>query len=168
MNDSVKEVEFEVLPAAGTQADEWMRLLAFVLDDLIPVPGTKLRVGLDPILGLIPGVGDSSAAAVSSVILFRALRAGVPRIVIARMAAHVLINALVGGIPGLGDLFSVWFKSNRRNYELLQKHASGRRASTAGDWIFLGSLLAVVFLGVAAVALTTGYVVYKVFALVFG
>ena len=145
-----------------------MRLLAFVLDDLVPIPGTKLRVGLDPLLGLIPGVGDGSAAAISSMLLWQALRAGVPRIVIARMAANVLLNALGGAIPGLGDVFSAWFKSNRRNYELLQKHASRQRTSTLGDWVFLISLLAVVFACVALIALTAGYMVYKMFSLVFG
>lgn len=170
MQTKVKEIEVEVVSETQENPHDLARILAWILDDLIPVPGTKYRVGLDPILGLIPGLGDTSTAAFGSVILIRAMQAGVPRVVLARMAANLLLNALIGAIPGLGDLFSAWFKSNRRNYHLLQKHsgAGGRRASTAGDWAFLIVLLAGVFVAVLTIALAAGYLAWRMLGVLFG
>ena len=125
MKDDVREIQMELLPPAPDQKDEFARVLAYILDDLIPIPGTKYRVGLDPIIGLIPGLGDTSTAAVSSLILVHGLRAGVPRVVLVRMAINILINSILGALPGLGDLFSAWFKSNQRNYLLLRRHSAG-------------------------------------------
>ena len=167
MKTDVEEIEVEVLPPESTKDSDVSRLIAFILDDLIPVPGTKYRVGLDPLIGLIPGIGDVSSSAFASVILFQALRAGVPRVVIARMAAHVLVNALVGAIPGIGDLFSAWFKSNQLNYSLLQKHAATRRASTTADWAFLIGLLSVIVLGVLVAALAAGYMALTILRFLF-
>jgi hypothetical protein len=86
VNEKVQEIETEVLPPESEdRKDEFARLLAYILDDLIPIPGTKYRIGLDPLIGLIPGLGDTSTAAFSSLILVHALRAGVPRVVLVRM-----------------------------------------------------------------------------------
>jgi len=109
MEENVREVEMKVLPPASDRGDEFARLLAYILDDLFPIPGTKYRVGLDPIIGLIPGLGDTSTAAFSSLILVHGLRAGVPRVVLVRMAINILINSLLGSLTGVGDLFSAWF-----------------------------------------------------------
>lgn len=171
METKVREIDVEVLPPdAKEDGHDFARLLAWILDDLIPIPGTKFRVGLDPIIGLIPGIGDTSTTAFSSLILIRALRSGVPRIVLARMAANLLLNALIGAIPGIGDVFSAWFKSNRRNYELLQKHAepAGRRVSTARDWAFLIALLAGLFAIVLVIALAAGYMAWQMASFLFG
>jgi Domain of unknown function (DUF4112) len=173
-----KPVDFEVLPpgrdrarAAGqTTADvpDLSRLIAWLLDDLIRVPGTNFRIGLDPIIGLIPGLGDSSTAVMSSVILLHGLRSGTPRIVLARMALNVMINSLGGAIPGLGDVFSAWFKSNRRNVALLERHAgSVKRASTTADWIFVCSLIGGVLLfavAMSAVAIVIAVQLVKLLA----
>jgi len=170
VESKIKEIEVEVLPAQPplSREQEFTRLLAFILDDLIPIPGTKHRVGLDPIIGLIPGVGDTATAAFSSLILVRAVRLGVPRIVLARMAANLLLNALVGAIPGVGDLFSAWFKSNQKNYRLLTLHESRSRVSTAGDWTFLIVLLAIILAVAFTLALATTYLAYRMLALLFG
>jgi hypothetical protein len=69
------------------------------MDNLIRVPGTNFRVGLDPILGLIPGVGDTSSAVVSALALIQAARQGMPKIVLARMAVNILLNELIGIVP---------------------------------------------------------------------
>ena len=103
MREKVPEIELELLPPASDRKEEFSRLLAYILDDLIPIPGTKYRVGLDPIIGLIPGLGDTSTAALSSVILVHGLRAGVPRVVLVRMAFNILINSILGALPGIGD-----------------------------------------------------------------
>lgn len=167
-------MEFEVLPPKRESAPprgerdvpDLARLVAWLLDDLIRIPGTNFRIGLDPIVGLIPGIGDGSTTVAASVILLQGLRSGVPRVVLVRMALNVLVNSLGGAIPGLGDLFSAWFKSNRRNVELLERH-SGRahRVSTTGDWIFVGALIGVVLIVGMAVSAALFFVIYKFFKL---
>lgn len=158
------EPEFEILPPEGEAKEDLkietlLKMVALIMDNLIRVPGTKFRIGLDPIIGLIPGLGDSSSAFVSAITIFQAARQGLPRIVLARMALNVLINTLGGALPFVGDVFSLWFKSNQRNYDLLLKHGPERRTeSTKGDWIFVISLLtalavAVLLIGVGAVFL---------------
>jgi hypothetical protein len=122
-------------------------LIADLMDTAIRVPGTEIRIGLDPLIGLLPGVGDAIAGAIGSTLLLLAHRVGVPRIVQVRMALNVVLNALIGAVPGLGDLFSVWFKSNVRNARLLRRHASGPRHSTTSDWTFVLSLIASMLVG---------------------
>lgn len=117
-------------------------LLAKVLDTAVPIPGTRIRLGLDPIIGLLPGVGDALASFVGSAILVMASRLQVPKIVIARMSLNVLINGVVGAIPVAGDFFSIWYRSNARNAQLLRRHSgSRRRASTLADWAFVAGLI---------------------------
>jgi hypothetical protein len=163
MTVETKPIDFDILPPRrGRDTPELSRLIAWVLDDLIPIPGTRLRIGLDPIIGLIPGFGDGSTAVISSTILLTGLRAGVPRIVLVRMALNVILNSLIGAIPVAGDLFSAFFKSNRRNYDLLERHAGAvaRRTSTAGDWIFVGGLIGGILLVAIAVSITMIFVGY--------
>ncbi len=121
------------------------RLIAQILDRSIRVPGTDFRVGLDPIIGLIPGVGDAVASLAGSMMLFLAAQLQVPKIVLVRMSVNIALNGMVGAIPLIGDLFSVWFQSNVRNVALLERHmASTGRESTFGDWVFVLGLLAVI------------------------
>jgi Domain of unknown function (DUF4112) len=120
------------------------------MDDFLRVPGTKLRFGLDPIIGLLPGIGDVTSAIVSAVAFVHAARSGVPKILLARMAMNILINELVGIIPGLGDAFSFWFKSNVRNYELLRRYSAAPAGSRRGDWIFVIAILSLLFVIVCA------------------
>lgn len=168
-NDFATEVDFDVLPP-GTTHDktDLSRLIAWILDDLVRVPGTNFRIGLDPVVGLIPGLGDGSTAVFSSVILLQSLRAGVPRIVIVRMALNILINSLLGAVPGIGDVFSAWFKSNRKNYNLLQKHAGTRRVSTRADWVFVIALIGSVLLIGLGISLFVMLATIRLLAWLFG
>lgn len=171
MPAEAEPIDVEVLPPRRDgDTPDLSRLIAWILDDLIPIPGTKHRVGLDPLIGLIPGVGDGSSALIASTLLINALRAGVPRIVIVRMALNVLINAVLGALPGVGDVFSAVFKSNRRNYELLERHAgrSTRRASTRGDWIFVGALVGGVLLAAVAASIGVALLFWRLMQLIFG
>jgi hypothetical protein len=168
MEEKVREIEMEVLSPSSDRGDEFARLLAYILDDLLPIPGTKYRVGFDPIIGLIPGFGDTSTAAFSSLILVHGLRAGVPRVMLVRMAINILINSLLGSLPGVGDLFSAWFKLNQRNYRLLRRHSVGPRASTTSDWVFLIVLLVIVLAVVVSIAFAIGYMVYQMASIFFG
>lgn len=115
------------------------------MDDFLRIPGTRFRFGLDPIIGLLPGIGDTSSAIVSAFALIAAARRGVPKILLARMSLNILVNEIVGIIPGLGDAFSFWFKSNARNYELLKKYSAVPGRSRKSDWIFVVAVLAVLF-----------------------
>jgi hypothetical protein len=99
-----------------------VRTLARWLDDSLRLPGTKRRIGLDPILGLVPVVGDTVGLLLSGYIVFEARRLGVPRSLLGRMLANVAIETLVGSIPLLGDAFDAGWKANLRNVALLEGH----------------------------------------------
>ncbi len=121
------------------------RLLAQVLDRSLRVPGTDIRIGLDPLIGLIPGIGDAVAALAGSMILFLAAQLQAPKIVLIRMSVNIALNGMLGAIPLIGDLFSVWFQSNVRNVALLERHiAVSDRESTFGDWAFVLGLVFVI------------------------
>ncbi|HKN88172.1 MAG TPA: DUF4112 domain-containing protein [Nitrospiraceae bacterium] len=119
------------------------RLLAQVLDRSIPLPGTEVRIGLDPLIGLIPGFGDAIASLAGSMILFLAAQLQVPKIVLIRMSVNIALNGVIGSIPLFGDLFSLWFQSNVRNVALLERHAAATgRVSTFWDWALVVGLFA--------------------------
>jgi hypothetical protein len=130
------------------------RLIAQVLDRSIRLPGTDLRLGLDPLIGLIPGFGDAVASLAGSMILFLAAQLQVPKIVLVRMSINIALNGVIGAIPLFGDLFSLWFQSNVRNVALLERHvASTGRALTFWDWAFVAGLFAgIIGLFIGAVA----------------
>ena len=110
------------------------------LDDGLVVPGTRYRIGYDGILGLlVPGVGDALTAAGALSLFWLAVQRGVPRVVLARMAGNVAIDAFVGAIPLLGDLFDFAWKSNRRNLQLIERAQLGKPARTASDYVFVAA-----------------------------
>lgn len=102
-----------------------MRFVARLLDDSVRVPGTRLRVGLDPILGVVPGAGDAIAAALSIYIVLESARLGVPFLTLLRMVANVSLDFAVGSVPLLGTLFDAVWKANRRNLRLALSHLEG-------------------------------------------
>lgn len=99
-----------------------LRRLTRLLDSSIRIPGTGVRVGLDPILGLIPGAGDLIPAVVSLYVVDQARRLGVRRRTLGLMLGNIVIDLLIGAIPVLGDLFDFAFKANTRNLRLLEHH----------------------------------------------
>jgi hypothetical protein len=121
--------------------------LADLLDQRFTIPGTSIRVGLDPILGLIPGIGDALANIAGSAILLIAAQFNVPKIILIRMGLNVAGNALIGAIPIIGDIFSIWFRSNARNADLLERYAAtGTRRAGLNDWLFVIGIIAAVVL----------------------
>jgi hypothetical protein len=116
-------------------------LLAKILDTTVRIPGTPFYVGLDPLLGLIPGIGDMLANLIGTVILILAARLQVQQIVIARMSLNLLINGTIGTIPIFGDLFSVWFRSHARNAVLLREAATKPDRSNQGDWLYVAGII---------------------------
>lgn len=113
--------------------------LAWLLDSSIPVPGTRLTVGLDALIGLFPFLGDLAGVLLSSYILAEAARLGAPRSVLLRMAANVGIEGLVGIVPLAGDVFDAAFKANQRNVRLLERWLDEpRRTARSSRWLGIG------------------------------
>jgi hypothetical protein len=116
---------FDALKASGpTRMDSVGRIatLAHLLDSAIPIPGTNRTIGLDAILGLVPGIGDAVSAALSSYIIWEAHQLGLPRWKIARMIGNVALDSTVGAVPLVGDLFDMAYKSNQRNLRIVVEH----------------------------------------------
>jgi hypothetical protein len=132
-------------PTASADAEPrlvFARFLAELLDQRFTIPGTSIRIGLDPIIGLIPGVGDTLANLAGSTILLVGAQFRLPKVVLLRMALNVALNTLIGAIPVIGDLFSIWFRSNVRNARLLELHATRHAQKAApADWLFVMTVI---------------------------
>jgi hypothetical protein len=118
-----------------------MRQLTRLLDSAISIPGTKQRFGLDPILGLIPGGGDTVSAALSGYIIVEAALMGLPRAALIRMVMNLLIDTAVGTVPVLGDVFDVFSKANVRNMQIVESHVQVPQPSAKADKLFIGLLI---------------------------
>jgi hypothetical protein len=136
----------------GTPRAEWFAAaerrigrVTRVLDELIEVPGTPIKVGLDPVIGLIPIAGDAVSALAGAWVILEASRFGLPRVVLARMVLNLAVDLGIGAIPLLGDVYDLFFRSNSRNLDLFRRHALDPTASTRGDQaLFIGLALLVV------------------------
>jgi hypothetical protein len=141
------------MPMSGSGRSTNLDLLrrwARLFDSAFRIPGTEFRFGLDPIIGLIPGIGDLASPAFALLIIWHAAKLRVPKVVIIRMAINALLDAVGGAIPVIGDAFDFAWKANEWNLALLERHAMpGQRASSA-DWLFV-SVCAVVVIGAALV-----------------
>jgi hypothetical protein len=138
------------------------------MDDLFRVPVLGWRFGLDALIGLIPGLGDTSTALVSFYILAAAVRHGVPKITLLRMGLNIGFDYLLGSLPVVGDVADAWWKSNQKNVALLRKRAtvSAEEASAGSmsDWLFVGGIIAgLVALGIAS-AVASIYLLSKLLA----
>lgn len=148
-------------PIADPPALQNARSLAKLLDAAVAVPGTRFRVGLDPLLGLVPGFGDLAGVVLSISILFSAARLGVPRASLLRMGANIGLEALVGTVPLLGDLFDAGWRANTRNVRLIEEHvADPTRAARSGSrWVWslalgIGAILVLLVLAAAWLVLS--------------
>jgi len=143
-------------------------MLAKVLDTTIKIPGTSIYIGLDPLLGLLPGIGDVIANLIGTVILGIATRLQLPRIVLARMSLNLLINGTFGAVPIVGDLFSVWFRSHAKNAALLREAAMKPDRETHIDWFYVvGIIGGTVALLLAMIAFVV-WLVVKLWAMITG
>lgn len=125
----------------------FLRSLVAFMDDAIRIPGTEMRIGFDAIIGaLLPGFGDAATATSHLALLLTAFRMGVPRVVVLRMLLNIGIDAATGTVPVLGDVFDAGFKANRRNLQLIERHAETPQASTSRDhafvWLVMGAAVA--------------------------
>lgn len=114
-----------------------------LLDSAFRVPGTNLTFGLDPIIGLIPGLGDLTSPLFAALLLLHAVRMRIPRVVQLRLLINAIIDLLIGLVPVLGDIFDFGWKANVRNLALLERHAHPESKATRGDWIFVFSIIGV-------------------------
>ncbi len=143
---------------ADHRADHRRRLatlarFAVLLDSGIRIPGTQLRFGLDPLIGLIPGVGDAAGAVLAGWILVEAIRLGASRPTLVRIAGNIALDAGVGAVPILGDIFDFAWKANLRNVALLERHSIDPARALRADRSFVAFVIGgvvVVTLGVLA------------------
>jgi hypothetical protein len=123
-------------PAAGAGADrrsiERLRQLAYLLDDRFRIPGTRYRIGLDGLIGLVPGIGDAVTTLLALYIVLEARRLGVPVTKLGRMSLNVGLDAVLGAVPLLGDVFDVAWKANRRNLRLVLDHVDAEHRARDG------------------------------------
>ena len=128
----------------ATAALEPLRTVARWMDHAVRIPGTSVRLGLDAVFGLFPGIGDALGAVVSAWFLVEGIRLGAPPALLARMGMNIGIDALLGAVPLLGDLFDIGWRANARNLALLEGHmADPHRTRRRSAWVVAGSASAV-------------------------
>src|SRR6185503_11331699 len=146
--------------ARPIEIEESLDKLGWVLDDLIRIPGLNWRIGLDALVGLIPGIGDTATTVASLYVLGSAVRYRVPKITLLRMGLNLGIDYVLGSLPLVGDFFDAWWKSNQKNVALLRQRATvsadEAREGRLSDWLFVGLimvLLVLLAIGAAAVSI---------------
>ena len=141
-------------PADGLERYAWW------LDSAFVVPGTRFRIGLDALIGLVPGIGDLLGTALSAYIVAMAARRGLPGSVLLRMAINVGVETIVGAVPILGDLFDAAWKANQRNVALLRQYAAVPSRAQAQSRLVVGAWL-LVLLAIVAGAVVVAYAVLR-------
>ena len=139
-------------PHPNQSALDRIRTLTHVLDNAIVIPGTEIRFGLDPVLGLLPGGGDAIGSVMSVYIVAECLRLGLPKATLGRMLSNLLLDTVVGAVPMAGDLFDMGWKANSQNLKLLEAHLNDPAPQTAADRLFI-VLVALGLVGILAIAL---------------
>jgi hypothetical protein len=134
-----------VKAARPIEIEESLDRLSWLLDDLFRIPVLGWRIGLDALVGLIPGVGDTATTVASLYVLGSAVRYRVPKITLLRMGLNLGIDYALGSLPLVGDFFDAWWKSNQKNVELLRQRAtvseSEAREGRISDWLFVGLIM---------------------------
>jgi hypothetical protein len=160
---SVDYIDVEVLPPERKterptgELDPFIKLVSCLLDTIFRVPGTRIRFGIEPIIGLIPILGDQATALISAGLLYRSVVHRIPKIAMVRMALNILANAVIGMVPVVGDLFVLWYKPNIRNYKILERYAGHADSVTRGDWMFVSILISSTFFLIVAVTVLLVY-----------
>jgi hypothetical protein len=132
-------------------ASEVSRIIAHWMDEFLRIPGTDIRLGLDPILGLFPVAGGLLSSGVSLVVLIEGVRLRLPVSVLGRMGANILLNEVLDAIPVAGDVASVFFRSNTRNLALINRWKAGEHAGIKrSSRILIGGFVALFVLVLGA------------------
>ena len=136
-----------------TERIERLRRITWWMDEGLRIPGTSIRIGLDPIIGLIPGAGDAVGAILAGTIVVEAARTGISRFTLLRMAGNIALDSAIGAVPVVGDLFDAGWKANKKNLALLQRHLDSPPTARRHDKRFVAIVgVAVVTLSVAVAA----------------
>jgi hypothetical protein len=138
-----------------------LRRASRMLDSGFVLPGTSYRIGLDPIIGFIPGIGDLVSPLFAIALLWQARDLRLPRVVQLRMLFNVAIDTLIGIVPLAGDLFDFVWKANDKNMALLDRHAYEEHPASAGDWLFVAGMIALVVL-IAAIPFVLAGMLWKI------
>jgi uncharacterized protein DUF4112 len=141
--------------------------LSEILDSAFAIPGTRFRIGLDGILGLVPGIGDATGAALSIYLIFEAARLGLPLSTLLRMVGNVAVETAVGAIPIVGDIFDIAWKANMRNMALVRAHSGLAGLKERSPSQILRLLLVPVILAVLALIALPILALWVVFRLIF-
>ena len=160
-NSKLRDVFEQMISESRVTTLQRLRRLSDLLDNAIAIPGTSLRFGLDPIVGLFPGVGDFLGAAVSAYIVVEAARMGISRKILLQMVVNIILDMVIGTVPVVGDVADVVWKANEKNIVLLEKHFNVSQSSQKADWWFLawilgGLVLFAILLGALAVMILRG------------
>lgn len=153
------------LSVQRTAALSRLRRISHLLDNAVQIPGVEYRVGIDPLIGLLPGGGDLITGFIAVYIIAESTRMGVPAATLGRMGLNVLIDVLSGTIPMIGDLFDVAWKSNSKNVALLEQHLENPRPSGLADKIFAFVLITVLLAVVLTIASVSFLIVRWVLSL---
>jgi Domain of unknown function (DUF4112) len=145
-----------------------LRQLSHLLDNAIAIPGTNYRIGLDPILGLLPGGGDTLAAIFSAYIVLEAARLGAPRATLVKMVFNIIFDTIIGIVPVVGDLFDFAWKANTKNLTLLEEHMRSPNRRQARDEWFVWLLLAGLLIAVIAITSLSVIVISQIIQLFIG
>jgi hypothetical protein len=141
-------------PEAKAPILKRLRQFARVLDKAIVIPGTQVGIGLDPIIGLLPGAGDFLGVLLSSYIVLEAAHLGAPRSTLGRMVFNIVIDALIGTVPLIGDFFDFAWTANTKNIKLLEEYLKFPRAKQQADrWFIAGVLILLLLVAIALVAI---------------
>jgi hypothetical protein len=123
---------------------KWVERVSYLMDEQFRLPGTNFKFGLDPLINLIPGVGDLAGFAVSSALVLSMARHGVSRKVLILMALNVALDSTIGAIPIIGQIFDFAYKSNSRNIRLLKEHYEEGKHQGSGKWIVLTIMIVLI------------------------
>ena len=137
---------------------KYVKQLTKLMDSKFQLPGTKFRFGLDPILGLIPGIGDLASYAISGLIILYISRYGASRKVVYKMIGNVALDTIIGSIPILGHLFDFYYKANERNLKLLQEHYEEGKHEGKGT-IYVIILIMIFVIVLALLAILIGFLI---------
>jgi len=143
---------------------ERLRTLVRFMDEAVAIPGTGIRIGLDGLIGLIPGIGDAAGAVISAYLVLASIRLGVGVPIAGRMLFNIGVDALVGLVPLLGDLFDIGWKANRRNLDLLESWRLAPHRTRRRSALLLGAVTA----GVVGTVVGVAWAAVTVFQSVWG
>jgi hypothetical protein len=136
-----------------------LRRVAELMDSAFVLPGTAYRIGLDPIIGLVPWIGDLVSPLFTVALLWQARDLRIPKVVLGRMMFNAAVDAIIGAIPFAGDLFDFGWKANLRNMALLERHAYEEHPASLGDWALVLAMIVIVIVLAAVPFVIAGWLI---------